>query len=183
MINNKKENKTKFISGALNQREDDFARLFVSGLKLFEAYKQSGYDGKSKNTPKKRIEKESVKKAVIYYRNLKSKRIDITERQILIEQSHIALFNPKELINPETGLNYELLDLTDNVAKCIKEYKIIETVNRKGEQVKEYQYKFYDKQKALTELSIMKAAFKPQQTISSVSVKAIEVIRNKKEDE
>tara|TARA_R110002096_G_scaffold151146_3_gene313452 strand:- start:925 stop:1476 length:552 start_codon:yes stop_codon:yes gene_type:complete len=176
-----KKEKEVFISGAGNEREDRFAELVAAGLVLADAYAKAGYSGKNIDQPRKHCKTPRIRNAIIYYKKIRAKRVDITDRQILLEQACIAQFSIKDILDPATDKPLAPSEITANAAKAIKKFTTKTITTRSGDEVTEYSYEMHDKQRALAELSRLKEAQKETNSSHKLVIEVKPVITIKEE--
>lgn len=169
-----KKKETLFISGAGSKEQDKYAQLVAKGLPLRQAFQQAGYKGTNADRPKKLA--REIKHVINFYRKQLAQYVDITDKQMLYEQSCIAKSSVKDLIDFDTGEFLPLEELPPNVAKAIKKMNITETADGR----KKYFYEFWDKQRALADLAAYKAVVQEKNNGGKKLV--IDVKKEKKND-
>lgn len=157
----------KFLSGANTKEQDKFAELVAYGMSLKEAFIKAGYKSRHEDQPKKLAKK--IRSVIMYYRRERAKKISATDEDLLKEQSAIAFFNAKDLCDPSTGLPLPINELPDKVSKCIKEMKV-RTIGKDGDIV-EYEYKLWDKQRALSDLQTLISSRKEERKTNKVTIR------------
>lgn len=144
--------KQTFISGAGTKEQDLFAQYAAKGMPLKEAFTKAGFKGVNKDSPKKLAMK--IRPVVMFYRAQFATQLDITDKQIMYEQACMAQSNIRDLIDLTTGEILSPEELPDKVTKAIKKFNV--TILPNGS--KKWFYEFWDKQRALSELSAYKLA-------------------------
>ena len=133
-------------------------RLFVEKLlatrefNSTEAARQAGYAyphvAGAKLMRDKRIQRLVGK--LIHER---SQQNGIDAQRVFEELAAIAFFNIQDTVDQETGEPLHLMDLPDNVARCVKKFRVNRTELDDGTEVVEYEYEFWDKLEALEMLA------------------------------
>jgi len=127
-----------------------FVNEYLLDLNATAAAARSGYS--DPNYGRQLLTNSNVSEAIQERRANLSRSLEITQERVLDEQAYVAFFNPSRLFNFDGSL-IPLQDLPGAVTKALAAIDIIETYDRESNKVVKSKYRFYDKVKALDQLS------------------------------
>lgn len=109
----------------LNERQERFAELVARGRPAGRAAREAGYtSGNCYQQGHELLRNPKVAARVAELRENRLKGYVLTAARIDQERKRIATYDPRDLVDPETGQRFELHELDEDLARSIASVKV-----------------------------------------------------------
>jgi phage terminase small subunit len=130
----------------LTAKQKRFVDEYLIDLNASQAAVRAGY--RHPDIGRQQLTKSHVRDAVEKAKALRVRRTQITQDRVLQEEAKVAFSDPRELFNPD-GTLIPLEQLPERIARALASFKIRNHVDKQGNQTVTYEYKLWDKGRAL----------------------------------
>jgi len=118
-----KPKKRGITKNKLNDKQWLFVHAYLAQNEM-NASKAAECAGYAKNMGPKLLAHPNISKAIGHALYKRAQKFELTAERVLEEITALALQNPKNLLDPETGMMLDIVDLPDNVAASIRNISV-----------------------------------------------------------